>query len=82
MGLVAPQHMESSWTRDQTHVPHIGRQILNHWPPREVPTVIPFLTGSWESVMGTISCSPSILWSSPGRDTRVLCSHETPDRTL
>ena len=28
MGLVAPQHVESSQTRDQTHVPCIGRQIL------------------------------------------------------
>ena len=24
-------------TRDQTHVPCIGRQILNHWSTREVP---------------------------------------------
>ena len=23
----------SSWTRDWIHVPYIGRQILNHWPP-------------------------------------------------
>ena len=29
-GFVAPQHVESSWSRDQTHVPCIGRQILNH----------------------------------------------------
>ena len=27
-------HVESSWTRDQTHVP--CRQILNHWTTREV----------------------------------------------
>ena len=32
----APQHMESSWTRDLTCVPCIGRQILNHWTTREV----------------------------------------------
>ena len=24
-GLVAPQNAESSWSRDQTSVPHIGR---------------------------------------------------------
>ena len=30
----------SSQTRDQTHVPCIGRQILNHWTAREVPTII------------------------------------------
>ena len=36
MGLVAPQHVESSLTRDQTHAPCISWQILNHWPTREV----------------------------------------------
>ena len=39
MGLVAPKHVESSPTRDQTHVPCIGKQILNHWTTREVPGV-------------------------------------------
>ena len=28
VGLVAPQHMESSWARDQTHVPCNGTQSL------------------------------------------------------
>ena len=28
--------MESSWTRDRTHVPCIGRWIPNHWIDREV----------------------------------------------
>ena len=36
-GLVAPQHVGSSRTRDRTHVPCIGRQILNHCATREVP---------------------------------------------
>ena len=36
-GLVVPRHVESSQTRDQTQVPCIGRQILNHWTTREVP---------------------------------------------
>ena len=31
MGLVAPQHVGSSWTRDQTHVSCIGRKILYYW---------------------------------------------------
>ena len=35
MGLVAPQHVESSWTRDQTHA-CIGRQILIYYTTREV----------------------------------------------
>ena len=35
MGLVALWHVESSWTRDWTHVPCIGRRILNHCTTRE-----------------------------------------------
>ena len=37
MGLVALWHMGSSWTRDGTCVPCIGRWILNHCATREVP---------------------------------------------
>ena len=40
-GLVAPQHVGSSWTRARTCVPCIGRQILNHCATREVPQ-LPF----------------------------------------
>ena len=36
-GPVAPQHVRSSQTRAQTHVPCIGRQILNHCATREAP---------------------------------------------
>ena len=36
MGLVVPGHVESSQTKDQTHVPCIGRWILNHWITRKV----------------------------------------------
>ena len=35
MGLVAPRHVGSSQTRAWTHVPCIGRQILNHCATRE-----------------------------------------------
>ena len=35
--LAALQHLESSWARDQTQFPCIGRGILNHWTTREVP---------------------------------------------
>ena len=35
--LFAPQQMGSSRTRAQTHVPCIGRWILNHCATREVP---------------------------------------------
>ena len=34
---LAPGHVESPWSQDQTHVPCIGRQSLNHWTNREVP---------------------------------------------
>ena len=36
-GLVAPWHVGSSQTRARTHVPCIGRQILNHCTTREAP---------------------------------------------
>ena len=35
-GLVAPQHVESSWARDQTHVPRLGRQTPIYCTTREV----------------------------------------------
>ena len=38
--LVAPQHVESSQSRDRTHVPCTGKQILNHGTTREVPESI------------------------------------------
>ena len=34
--LVSPQHVESTWTRDQTHVPCLGRQTPIHCLTREV----------------------------------------------
>ena len=34
---LTPRHLESSRTRDRTHVPSIGRWILNHWTPQESP---------------------------------------------
>ena len=34
-GLVASRHVGSFWTRDQTSVLDIGRQILNHWATRD-----------------------------------------------
>ena len=37
MGLVALQHVGSSRTRARTHVPCIGRRVLNHCATREVP---------------------------------------------
>ena len=39
-GLVAPWHVGSSWTRAETHVPCIGRWILDHCTTREVPNIM------------------------------------------
>ena len=40
MGLVAPRHVGSSWTRARTCAPCIGRWILNHCATSEVPEMI------------------------------------------
>ena len=37
MDFVAPLHVESSKTRDQTHVPCIGRHFLIQYTTRGVP---------------------------------------------
>ena len=39
VGLASPRHVGSSQTRDGSCVPCIGRQILNHWSTREVPSL-------------------------------------------
>ena len=39
-GLVAPRHVGSSQTRARTHVPCIGRQILNHCATREALPIV------------------------------------------
>ena len=43
MGLIALWHVESSWLSDQTHLPCVGRQNLNHWTMREVHRLLYFL---------------------------------------
>ena len=40
MGLVAPWHVGSSWTTAWTHVPCIGRRILNHCTTREARLLV------------------------------------------
>ena len=32
--------VESSWSRDQTHVPFTGRRIPNYWTTREIPQLL------------------------------------------
>ena len=51
MGSVALRHVESSWTRDQTYVPCISRQILNHWTIRKVhPTPLSTTSKRFSSI--------------------------------
>ena len=38
--LVALWRVESSWTRDWTCIPCIGKRVLNCWTPREVPKLL------------------------------------------
>ena len=45
VGLVALQHVGSSQTRNQTHVPCTGRQILNHRTARRAPSSISWPLG-------------------------------------
>ena len=40
MGLIASKHVESSWTRDRTSVPCIGRRFLSTEPPGKSPIYI------------------------------------------
>ena len=40
MGLAAPWHVRSSWTRNRTHVSCIGRRILYHWATREASQIL------------------------------------------
>ena len=45
MGFVAVQHVESSWSRYQTHVPSIGRHMLIHCATREAHEIPTFTLG-------------------------------------
>ena len=51
-GLVAPRHVGSSRTRARTHVPCIGRQILNHCTTREVQS----FPSEWGKTLFSTSC--------------------------
>ena len=57
LGLAAPQQVESSQTRDRTHVPRTGRWILIHWTTREVP-VLYFQMLRHPGALGTYGDSP------------------------
>ena len=75
MGLVAPWHVRSSWTRAQTRVPCIGRQILNHCATREVPPCLFFKVTPHLEMMSPHCC----LWS---RHTCYMVSISVINTTL
>ena len=59
-GLVAPQHVGSSWTRDRTCLSCTGRQILYHWATREAPAML-----QHESVLHSLWLKNSTLYGYP-----------------
>ena len=79
MGLVALWHVGSSQIRDWTHVPCIGRWILNHWTTREVSIHSPGLnlcpclhSVSWSPLRSLFRGAPWILISNtPARSSQI-----------
>ena len=68
-GLATLWHAGSSCTRDQIHIPYIGRQVLNHWTTREVPSFpILKMTGISESLRGSSRSQRIYIWQ--GQDSR------------
>ena len=74
-GLVALWHVESSWPRDRTCVPCIGRQILSHWTTREVLPV--FFSPAIACITFVVRC-PSYRWNN-GRieNSFTLCAPQS-----
>ena len=60
MGLVAPWHVGSSQTRDQSHVSCIGRQILYHGPTWEAPSFSSFCSFSFFLPPGMLPNSETV----------------------
>ena len=74
--LVVPWHVGSSWTRDGTHVPCIGRRILNHYATKEVPAYLFY-------IQQFVSANPKLLIYPPpplspfGKHKFVFCVGES-----
>ena len=62
--LAAPQHVASSWIRDETHISCIGRQILHHWATREAQGCIFLNQMSLLMIFCTLQFSGSIMSNS------------------
>ena len=81
MDLVAPQHVGSSQTRDQTLVSCLGKQILYHWATREalgtslrdVVVVSRSVVSSSLWPQWTVAHQAPLSFDSPGKNTGVDC---------
>ena len=63
MDLIALQHVESPWRRNQTHVLCIGRWILNHRTTKEVPKAL-FILVKLRGYFWTLGIEMLNQWSS------------------
>ena len=75
VGLVAPQHVGSSRAKDRTHVPCIGRRILNHCATREVRHRI---LGQHSFPLKTLQIHTSLLLSKPSESKLHTSNPFTP----
>ena len=74
-----------SMTRDQTHVPYIARQILNHWTTWKVPLTLLFMQNAMvfhlyiqiqilfpkSTLNATVSMNPSCVGSNLGLSSHI-----------
>ena len=72
MGLAAPRHVQSSWTRGRTHVPCVGKQTLIHCTTGEVQAllVLKMILHPWPLLTQQLF-GDQILFYFPGPDGEV-----------
>ena len=66
-GLISHWHVGSSWARDQTCVPRIGRWIFNHWTTKEVQEISFFSVRRQGKQIGSIQPQESKSTTTPGK---------------
>ena len=69
----------SSLTRDRTHIPSNGRQILNHWTTREVPS--PTFKNISDHPSFPSSSQPWCMLELPREVLNLWCPGPTPGQT-
>ena len=70
-GFIAPRHVESSQTRVQTRVPHVGRRILTHFTTRDAGFVLCFEVKFTEHESNHFRVNNSVAFSG----FTMFCSH-------